>query len=387
MKSHEIDSRSFGHLVPTIEGELAFVPDNLPPRIEWTGELISALSAADRAIGQLHGIGLNLPNPSLLIAPFMRREAEMSSRIEGTQAEVRDIYLFEMQEQEVESGVPDVKEVSNYVRALDHGLKRCTELPVCLRLIRELHQMLLEGVRGERDRPGEFRRSQNWIGAAGCSIAQARYVPPPPNEMESCLDALERFVNAPPGNIPVLAWLAMVHYQFEAIHPFRDGNGRIGRLLIVLLLCSQGVLDKALLYLSAYFERNREEYYQRLLHVSTHGQWYQWILFFLRGIEQQSLDAFERSRQLMDLQQKFHALIKSRRSAIQYKLVDLLIERPVVTVVFVSRYFGVTYATAKNNINRLIKAGILKQAGTAKRNKIFVAEQVFEVINKPFSTG
>lgn len=387
MKAHEIDTRSLGHLVPTIEGELAFVPDDLPPRIEWAGELISALSAADRAIGQLHGIGLNLPNPSLLIAPFMRREAEMSSRIEGTQAEVRDIYLFEMQEQEVQSGVPDVKEVSNYVRALDYGLTRCTQLPVCLRLIRELHQMLLEDVRGDRDRPGQFRSSQNWIGPAGCSIAQARYVPPPPYEMQSCLDALERFINARPGNIPVLAWLAMVHYQFEAIHPFRDGNGRIGRLLIVLLLCSQGVLDKALLYLSAYFERNREQYYERLLRVSTHGEWRQWILFFLKGIEQQSLDAFERSRQLVHLQQQFHGMIKSKRSAIQYKLVDLLIERPVVTVVFVSRYFHVTYATAKNNINRLIKAGILKQAGTAKRNKIFVAEQVFEVISKPFSRG
>jgi len=387
MKPHEVDNRSFGHLTPTIEGEMAFVPDNLPPRIEWTGELVSALSEADRAIGQLYGIGLNLPNPNLLIGPFMRREAEMSSRIEGTQAEVRDIYLFEMQESEAVPEVPDVKEVANYVRALDYGLKRCEELPVCLRLIRELHGILLEEVRGEKDRPGEFRQSQNWIGPRGCTLAEARYVPPPPAEMQHCLDAFEKFINTPAETIPLLAWLAMAHYQFEAIHPFGDGNGRIGRLLLSLLLCAKGVLDKPLLYLSAYFERNRQEYYERLLGVSTRRQWPEWIAFFLRGIVEQSLDAFERSRQLMDLQQQLHAKVKSKRSVIQLKLVDLLIERPVVTTVFVSNRFKVTYATAKSNIDRLVKAGILKQVGTAKRNKVFVAERVLDIIDKPFAAS
>lgn len=366
---------------------MAFVPDNLPPRIEWTGELVSALSEADRAIGQLYGIGLNLPNPNLLIGPFMRREAEMSSRIEGTQAEVRDIYLFEMQESEAVPEVPDVKEVANYVRALDYGLKRCEELPVCLRLIRELHGILLEEVRGEKDRPGKFRQSQNWIGPRGCTLAEARYVPPPPAEMQHCLDAFEKFINTPAETIPLLAWLAMAHYQFEAIHPFGDGNGRIGRLLLSLLLCAKGVLDKPLLYLSAYFERNRQEYYERLLGVSTRRQWPEWIAFFLRGIVEQSLDAFERSRQLMDLQQQLHAKVKSKRSVIQLKLVDLLIERPVVTTVFVSNRFKVTYATAKSNIDRLVKAGILKQVGTAKRNKVFVAERVLEIIDKPFAAS
>ena len=387
MKPQEVDDRSFGHLTPTIEGEMAFVPDNLPPAIEWTGELVSALSEADRAIGQLHGIGLNLPNPNLLIGPFMRREAEMSSRIEGTQAEVRDIYLFEMRQPEVAPEVPDVKEVANYVRALDYGLKRCAELPVCLRLIRELHGILLEGVRGDKDRPGEFRQSQNWIGPRGCMLAEARYVPPPPIEMQHCLDAFEKFINTPFETIPPLVWLAMVHYQFEAIHPFRDGNGRIGRLLLSLLLCAKGVLDKPLLYLSAYFERNRQEYYERLLGVSTRRQWTEWIVFFLRGIVEQSLDAFERSRQLMNLQQQLHAKIKSKRSAVQLKLVDLLIERPVVTTVFVSDRLKVTYATAKSNIDRLVKAGILEQVGTAKRNKVFLAEGVLHIISKPFAAS
>ena len=382
-----MNNRSFGNLTPTIEGHVAFVPDNLPPPLAWSGELVSAMSQADRAVGQLHGIGLNLPNPDLLIAPFLRREAEMSSRIEGTQAQVRDIYLFEMQESDVQPEVPDVKEVSNYVRALDYGLKRCAELPVCLRMIRELHGILLEGVRGEKDRPGEFRKSQNWIGPRGCTLGEARYVPPPPGEMEACLDAFERFINTPNHDIPVLVWLAMIHYQFEAIHPFRDGNGRIGRLLLILLLCAEGVLNRPLLYLSAYFERNREEYYERLLRVSTQGQWAEWILFFLRGIVEQSLDAFERSRQLMALQQQFHNRVKSKRSALQIRLVDLLIERPVITTVFVGRHFGVTYVTARNNINRLIKIGVLKQLGEAKRNRAFVAEEVFDILSKPFSTS
>jgi len=309
----------------------------------------------------------------------------MSSRIEGTQAQVRDIYLFEMHEPAIQPAVPDVREVANYVRALERGLKRRTELPICLRMIRELHQTLLEGVRGESERPGDFRTSQNWIGARGCPIEQASYIPPPPEQMRMCLDAFEKFINAPLGNIPVLAWLAMVHHQFEAIHPFHDGNGRIGRLLIMLSLCTQGVLDKPLLYLSAYFERNREEYYDRLLRVSTHGQWPQWILFFLRGIVEQSTDAFERSRQLLELQQRYHSMIKSKRSALQIRLVDLLVERPIVTTVFVSRYFNVTYTTAKNNIAKLARVGILKPLTSAKRHRTYVAEKVLDIIHKPFS--
>ncbi len=387
MRPQNVTNDSFGRMVGIIDGEMAFVPNDLPPHLNWGGRLVSALSEADQAIGQLHGIGLNLPNPDLLITPFLRREAEMSSRIEGTQAQVRDIYLFEMQESEAQPEVPDVKEVSNYVRALDYGLERRTELPVCLRMIRELHSVLLEGVRGENDRPGEFRKSQNWIGSRGCTIAQARYVPPPPAEMQVCLDAFERFINAPHPHIPVLVWLAMIHYQFEAIHPFRDGNGRIGRLLLILLLCAQGVLNRPLLYLSAYFDRKREEYYEKLLRVSTQGEWDEWILFFLRGVVEQSLDAFERSRRLMALQQQFRSRVKSKGSALPIRLADLLVERPVITTVFVSRHLHVTYQTAKNNIRRLIKAGILKQHGDAKRNRVFIAEEVLAILTEPFSAS
>ena len=385
MKSSDITDSSFGHLVPTTGGQMAFVPDNLPPQLQWTSELVTALSDADRAIGQLHGVGLNLPNPNLLITPFVRREAEMSSRIEGTQAQVTDIYLFEMEDRTVESKVPDVREVSNYVRALDYGLKRSLELPVCLRMIRELHEILLKDVRGEQRAAGEFRTVQNWVGPKGCPIEQASYVPPPPEKMLATLDAFERFINSPLGEMPVLVWLAIAHYQFEAIHPFLDGNGRIGRLLITLLLCIKGLLDKPLLYLSAYFERHREEYYERLLQVSLKGQWPEWILFFLRGVTEQSIDAFERSRQLMDLQQEYHKIVHvTKRSALQIRLVDLLIERPVVTTVFVSKYFNITYPAAKNNIARLIGVGILREVSGAKRRRIFIAEKVLEIINKPF---
>jgi Fic family protein len=386
MKSSDITENSFGHLVPTIEDQLAFVPNDLPPKMKWTGELVTTLSDADRAIGQLHGVGLNLPNPNLLITPFLRREAEMSSRIEGTQAQVQDIYLFELREPAIEPRIPDVREVANYVRALEHGLSRCRELPVCLRLIRELHQILLEGVRGEQDRPGELRNTQNWIGSPGSPIEQATFIPPPPQHIPAAVDAFEKFVNLPLVNVPVLVWLAMVHYQFESIHPFRDGNGRIGRLLITLLLCTKGVLDKPLLYLSDYFERNRQQYYERLLRVSTHGQWTEWILFFLRGIVEQALDAFERSRQLLNLHQQFISLVKAKRSALQLRIVDLLIERPVITTVLVSKHFNVTYPTAKNNINKLVELGVLHELSAAKQHT-YIADKVLNVINKPVSRG
>ena len=384
MKKLDSKNLGFGHFVPAIKGQRAFVPDNLPPEIEWTADIIKALSDANLAIGRLHGVGLNLPNPNLFIAPFIRREAELSSRIEGTQAELRDLYLFEMHEPAPGSDVRDVKEVSNYVRALEYGLNRCNELPVCIRMIKELHTILLEGVRGDSDMPGKFRQSQNWIGSGGSPIEQAIYIPPPPGEVMECLDAFEKFINTPAGDIPILVWLAMVHYQFEAIHPFRDGNGRIGRLLIVLLICTQKLLDKPMLYLSAYFERNRQEYYNRLLRVSTYGEWSQWVLFFLRGVIEQSGEAFEKSRQLLRLQQKYQGMIKSKRAAIQIKLVDLLIERPVVSTVFVSEYFKVSYQTAKNNIASLIKLGVLKKVEGMKRNKLYFAEEVLDIINRPF---
>ncbi|OHB77787.1 MAG: hypothetical protein A2Z25_21095 [Planctomycetes bacterium RBG_16_55_9] len=386
MKKSDITSDSFGRLVPTISGQMAFVPNNLPAEVEWTSELIAILSEANLVIGQLHGAGLNLPNPNLLITPFVRREAEMSSRIEGTQASIEQLYLFEVEERAVEPKVPDVREVANYAHALEYGLKRTQELPVCLRVLRELHEILLRDARGDPRAPGQFRKVQNWIGPAGCPIERAAYVPPPPDQMATALDAFEKFLNAPLDKLPVLVWLAMVHYQFEAVHPFLDGNGRIGRLLITLLLCAKGILDKPLLYLSAYFERRRQEYYERLLNVSLKGHWTEWLLFFLCGIIEQSKDAFEKARQLMDLQQQYHETVRViKKSPGQIRLVDLLVERPVITTVFVAQHLDVTYPAAKNNIAKLVKAGILRETTGAKRNRIYIAEKVLEIINKPFS--
>lgn len=386
MKSSDFTDSCFGQFVPTIAGHSAFLPYELPPKLHWTPELISALSDAERAIGQLQGAGLNLSNPNLLITPFIRREAEMSSRIEGTQATMQQVYLFEMEDRTVKTQAPDVREVANYVRALEYGLKRTVELPVCLRMIRELHGILLEDVRGEQEEPGQFRKIQNWIGSTGCPIEQAGYVPPPPAQMLTALDAFEKFINSPLNQLPVLVWLAMIHYQFEAIHPFVDGNGRIGRLLITMLLCTKGLLDKPLLYLSAYFERNRQQYYEHLLQVSLKGLWVEWLLFFLRGVTEQAFDAFERARQLMDLRQEYCQIIHAAKSsAFQVRLIDLLIERPVLTAVFVQRSFGASYQTAKNNIDKLVSNGILKEITGAKRNKIFIAEKVLEIINRPFS--
>jgi Fic family protein len=388
MKSSDFTEHRFGHLVATIAGQMAFVPDNLPPRVQWTPELVTVLSDANQAIGQLQGVGFQLPNPSLLITPFIRREAEMSSRIEGTQASIEQLYLFEVEERRIESKVPDVREVYNYTRALEYGLKRSQELPVCLRMICELHEILLKDVRGQQRAPGQFRKVQNWIGTQRCPIEQARYVPPPLEQMTAALDAFEKFINSPLENLPVLVWLAMVHYQFEAIHPFIDGNGRIGRLLITLLLCVKKVLDKPLLYISGYFERNRQQYYDRLLEVSTHGRWTEWIFFFLRGVIEQSKDAFERARQLMDLQQKFRKRVHSaKRSALQIRLIDLLIERPVITIRYVSKYFDVTYTTAKNNISKLVKVGILTEATGARRNRVYIAREVLKIITEPSVIG
>jgi len=387
MKPSDITDRSFGCLVPTVDGEMAFVPNNLPPKIDWTPEMVAALSDANLVIGRLDGIGLNLPNPNLLLTPFIRREAELSSRIEGTVATMQQLYLFEVEsgQQRIESEVPDVREVSNYVRAFEFGLKRLNDLPVCLRLTRELHDILLRNVRGEQRMPGQFRTIQNWLGSPGSLMKQASYIPPPPEQMILALDAFEKFINEPLNNISPLVWIAMVHYQFEAIHPFLNGNGRVGRLLITLLMCAKDILDQPLLYLSAFFERNRQEYYHRLLRVSTHGEWKEWILFFLQGVREQSTDVFERSRQLLDLQQRYHKMATSKRSALQIRLLDLLIERPIVTTVFISRYFDVTYPTAKNNIAKLVERDILRPLTGAKRNRVYVGHEVLEIINKPFA--
>ena len=272
----------------------AFIPRPLPPPLSWTDDLISALSEADRALGQLAGLGRLLPNPHLLIRPFLHREAVLSSRIEGTQASLSDVFAYEANQPLLFELPSDTREVYNYVRALEYGMERLATLPLSLRLLREIHAVLMEGVRGASQTPGQFRDRQNWIGTPGCAARDAIFVPPPVSEMMAVLGDFERYLHAE-SHLPPLIRIGLIHYQFETIHPFLDGNGRIGRLLITLLLCAWDLLPQPLLYLSAYFERWRDAYIDLLYAVSQRGAWNAWLVFFLQGIAIQARDAVARA--------------------------------------------------------------------------------------------
>jgi Fic family protein len=380
------ENTAAGRLVKEPGGFSAFVPNPLPPGLEPSWALTLRLSNADRALAELAGVGRSLPNPRLLIRAFVRREAVLSSRIEGTQASLSDLFFFEAGgEHAGPPGRPpgqDVREVANYVAALEHGLARLTELPLSLRLIREMHGVLLEGVRGAHPTPGEFRRTQNWIGPPGCTLADAVFVPPPVSQMEDALTALERFLHES-SVLPSLVRLAMVHYQLEAIHPFLDGNGRIGRLLIALLLRTEGLLEQPLLYLSAFFETNRDEYYSLLLAVSQQGAWEEWISFFLRAVDEQARDARQRATTLLDLRLGYRrSLEKARASALLLTLVDGLLESPVLTVPLAARRLGVTHRAATLNVRKLVEAGILEAVPGRERNRLFVCRGILDALDR-----
>jgi Fic family protein len=373
-----------GKVIRHPSGYWYFVPSPLPPDVPLTWGLVRQLSEADRGLAELAGVARNLPNPHLLIGPFIRREAVLSSRIEGTQASLSDLFFFEA------AGpaspvvralpAPDVKEVANYVRAMEYGLERLKQFPLSLRLMRELHGKLMEGVRGEELTPGEFRKSQNWIGPLGCTLMDATFVPPPVPEMKDALDKLERYLHSK-SLLPPLVRMALVHYQFEAIHPFLDGNGRIGRLLISLLLSHEGLLLQPLLYLSAYFEWNRQEYYRLLLSVSQAGSWSEWIEFFLKGVAEQSRDAIWRTGKLLDLWKSYRRkLASARSSALLLRLVDDLFEYPVVTVPRTAARLGITQRSAGLNIQKLVAANILTEVTGRQRYRTFVSQPIIDVI-------
>jgi Fic family protein len=348
---------------------------------------IKRLSDADRSLGELKGVGRMLPNPHLLIGPFLRREAVASSRIEGTITDLRQLLLFEADPSEG-SGLgaedeADRREVLNYVAALTYGLKRLESLPVSLRLMREVHERLMAGVRGEEKRPGEFRDRQNAIGWQGQTPDQARFVPPPVPQMKQALYDLEQFI----GNrseLPVLVELALIHYQFETIHPFLDGNGRLGRLLISLLLCEREVLTRPLLYLSAYFEENRAEYMDHLLRVSQSGDWTGWTGFFLEGVAVQARKAIDRCNQLIDLWNGYRSRVqKVGQSSNLTLLVDLLFERPAISVARAREHLKVTNTAAQQNVDRLVEDGMLVEVTGRKRNRIYLAPRILEIIESP----
>jgi Fic family protein len=368
-----------GRLVRAVDGYWAFVPSALPPKLDWTDALVSLTSKADIALGTLSGLGENLPNPHLLIYPFVRKEAVLSSRIEGTQSSLSDLLLFEATKAQKQK---DVKEVQNYVHAIEYGLKRLEELPLSLRLIRELHAILMEGVRGEQATPGEFRQSQNWIGPPGCTLNDATFVPPPVAEMKEALDQFEKFLHAD-TQLPPLIELALLHYQFETIHPFLDGNGRIGRLLITLFLCQRGTLNKPLLYLSAFFERHRQEYYDRLLEVSRRGAWRQWLEFFLQAVVTQSDDAVRRARRLLDLHRTYYQTSLGKHlPPTAMELVELIFVKPVLNARVAQEALKVTYPGAQKAINALVEQGILAEITGGKRNKAYSARRILEILEE-----
>lgn len=371
-----------GKVIRTRQDYWAFVPNPLPPALEVNWQLVNNLSEADRALSELAGVARTLVNPYLLIGPFIRREAVLSSRIEGTQAGLSDLLFFEAS-RITTPNVPDAREVANYVSALEHGLTRMNELPISSRLIREIHERLMRGVRGETMTPGEFRLTQNWIGPPGCTLMDATFVPPPVEEMTQALSDLEKYLHAS-STLPPLVRLALIHYQFETIHPFLDGNGRIGRLLITLLLCAENLLSQPLLYLSAFFERNRQDYYRLLLAVSQFGAWNDWIDYFLRGVAEQSRDAVKRADLLLRLRQRYREKLQAARaSALLLQLVDELCTVPAIDIANAAKKLNVTPRSAQLNVDKLIHAGILKEVTGRQRNRVFVAQEIIDIVEAP----
>jgi Fic family protein len=372
--------RASGKTIRSAGGYSAFVPDPLPPDLTWTARLTRALSDADRLVGRLAGEGAHLPNPHVLMRPFLRREAVLSSRIEGTQATLGELLAAEAGAA-VDRSPEDLREVGNYVLALEHGLRRLKTLPLSLRLVRELHAKLMKGVRGAHATPGEFRRSQNWIGSAGCTLANATYVPPPPSELMPCLDAWERFLRD--VSLPPLIHVALIHYQFEAIHPFLDGNGRVGRLLITLLLVERAILPTPLLYLSAFFEATRWDYYQHLLDVTQGSRWEAWLLYFLNGVARQSEDALSRAERINRLLTEWRVAASGSSSKSVLLLLDMLAGNPFVTTKKAAERLGVAFTTARRAIDRLQKLSILTETGTAKRDRVYCAKAILEILEEP----
>jgi Fic family protein len=369
-----------GRLVRCPTGYRAYVPDHLPPRIEWSAGLAAMLSAADRAVGRLAGEGRRLPNPHLLIRPFVRREAVLSSRIEGTQATLGELLAAEAGAA-VERSPADLREVGNYVVALEYGVERLRKLPISLRLVRELHEKLMRGVRGDAATPGEFRTSQNWIGPAGCTLADASFVPPPPDRLMECLGAWELFLHD--NSLPPLVHAALAHSQFEAIHPFLDGNGRVGRLMITLLLVAKGVLPAPLLYLSAWFEATRPEYYARLSGVTERGEWEEWLDYFLAGTVGQAEDALGRIQHIDTLLAGWRQKVAKAPTRLPERAIDLFAENPFWTVNRLAQRLDVAFTTAQRAIDRLEAAGIVALEREAKRNRIYCARAILEILEEP----
>lgn len=358
-------------LQPT--GYRAFIPSSLPPTtppIQIDKTMHQLLSEANIAIGKLDTMGYLIPNLDHIIAMYVRKEAVLSSQIEGTQASLEDVFEYESNEKM--QNLNDIQEVVNYIKALNHGLQRVQEFPMSIRLIKEIHAILLSDTRGREKTPGEFRRSQNWIGSSGCILQTASFVPPPPAEVAPSMGQLELFMHE--GNsVPVLIACALIHYQFETIHPFLDGNGRLGRLLITFYLCWKKVMQKPLLYLSYYFKLHRQEYYDRLNLVRERGDYEQWISFFLKGIIWTTGSALETIKQLLSMAEKHKQILLQKKvsSPLAIALLEYLFLKPIVSIQEVMTHFKISYQTAQHLVKQFVDADILKETTGKKRDRRF----------------
>lgn len=372
--------------MPIAGGVLAFVPDPMPRELALTTHEVRLLSDADYALGRLSGTSGRLVSPYLIGQPLLRREAILSSRIEGTYTTPEQLVLLEAGATTAGQdprATADTREVLNYVQAMKHGLELLRQIPVSLRLVRDMHAVLLDGVRGGHDRPGEFRTEQNYIGASNAPIADARFVPPPVSEMLEALRAWEKELHLPTDPLPLLVRIAVSHYQFEAIHPFRDGNGRVGRLLIPLMLCARERLTEPLLYMSAYFERHRDTYLDLLLRVSTHGGWHEWIAFFLQGVNECAREGLRLADGLLALRERYHAQVRQARSSgMLAMLIDRLFKVPSITIGGARTLLGVTPATASSNLRKLEALGIVAEVTGRTRDQVFVAREILDFVGR-----
>ena len=377
MNPADFRAATAGKVIQTPQGYAAFIPAPLPPELAYSPDLVLALSRADAGLSELSGLGRHLPNPHLLIAPYVRREAVLSSRIEGTKTNLADLLL-----DEVEGGRPgqadsDVREVRNYVVALEHGIKRLADLPLSLRLVREVHARLMKGVRGDYATPGEFRRSQNLVGPPNSTPINAPYVPPPVDQMMEALSDWERFLHVR-DRIPDMVQCALMHEQFEAIHPFLDGNGRVGRLLITLFLIERGRLSQPLLYLSAYLEAHRGEYYDHLQRVRTEGDWIGWLRFFLTGVAETAREGVRLAGRLMDLRESFRKRLRDKPKALA--LLDELFINPYMNVVRAQRALKVSNPTARGAVRLLEQKGVLEEITGRAWARLYLARPILRAI-------
>jgi Fic family protein len=379
MRQQDLIDNSTGRLVKNLDGNLAFVPSDLPPAITWSDSLVLAITQADHRLGELAGLARNLPNPKRLVRMFLRREAELSSLIENTFGRVQSMLLFE-QLPAIEKETPSVREVHNNFLALEFAITSARHRTITRALIKEMHAVLLRGVRGSDKMPGQFRTTQAHIGRTA-DISQARFVPCPPLAIESCMEGFEKYLNGK-DSLPSIARAALVHYQFEAIHPFADGNGRVGRALLMLQLVREGILPAPLLNPSAQLELHREEYYDRLFAVSQGGWWVEWIEFFSRSIADEAADAIRRIERLEMLRAHYHQVVRRpRASALLPKLIDELFAEPSVTIPGTAKLLGVTQAAAFQLLSRLLDAKIIREVTGKARNRVYLAQEIVDLFS------